>query len=69
MEELFFEINICILNDCSATYILYIHPATGSSSALDLSDCAPSLRFDYEWKMFEDLCGSDIFPVRNQEYL
>ena len=36
----------------------YIHPATGSTSALDLS-----LVLDYEWNIHEDLCGSDHFSV------
>ena len=49
-----------ILNDGSSTYI---HPATGSTSALDLSICGPSLVLDYEWNIHEDLCGSDHFPV------
>ena len=52
--------DLCILNDGSATYI---HPAIGSTSALDLSICGPFLVLDYEWKIHEDLCGSDHFPV------
>ena len=49
-----------MINDGSSTYI---HPATGSTSALDLSICGPSLVLDYEWNIHEDLCGSDHFPV------
>ena len=52
--------DVCILNDGSATYI---HPATGSTSALDLSICGPSLVLDYEWNIHRDLCGSNHFPV------
>ena len=52
--------NLCILNDGSVTYI---HHATGSSSALDLSVCSPSLVLDYEWNTHDDMCGSDHFPV------
>ena len=52
--------NLCILNDGSITSI---HPATGSSSALDLSVCSPSLVLDYEWSTHDDLYGSDHFPV------
>ena len=59
-KNIFFEIYLCVLNDCSA---VYIHPATGSTSALDLSICAPSLVLDYKWKIHEDLCRSDCFPV------
>ena len=60
LEDLFSEMDLCILNDGSSTYI---HPATGSTSALDLSICGPSLVLDYEWNIHEDLCGSDHFPV------
>ena len=60
LEDLFSEMDLCILNDGSSTHI---HPATGSTSALDLSICDPSLVPDYEWNVHEDLCGSDYFPV------
>ena len=59
-EDLFSEMDWCILNDGSSTYI---HPATGSTSALDLSICDPSLVLDYEWNIHEDLSGSDHFSV------
>ena len=42
---------------------MYTLPATGSTSALDLSICGPSLVLEYEWNIHEDLCGSDHFPV------
>ena len=60
LDDLFSEMDLCILNDVSSTYI---HPATGSTSSLDLSICGPSLVLDYEWNIHEDLCGSDHFPV------
>ena len=60
LEDLFPEMDLCILNDGSSTSI---HPATGSTSVLDLSICGPSLVLDYEWNIHEDLCGSDHFPV------
>ena len=60
LEDLFSKMDLCILNDGSVTYI---HPATGSTSTLDLSICGPSLVVDYEWNIHEDLCGSDHFPV------
>ena len=40
LEDLFSEMDLFILNDGSLTYI---HPATGSTSALDLCICGPSL--------------------------
>ena len=60
LEDLFSEMDLCILNDGSSTCI---HHATSSTSALDLSICGPSLVLDYEWNKHEDLCGSDHFPV------
>ena len=59
--EKFIEHNeLCLWNDNTHTYI---HPATGSSSAIDLSLCSPSLFLDFEWSVHEDLCGSDHFPT------
>ena len=52
--------DLYILNEGTSTYI---HPATGSTFALDLSICGPSLVLDYKWTIHEDLCGSDHFPV------
>ena len=60
LEDLFSEMDSCIINDGSSTYI---HPAKVSTFALDLSICGPSLVLDYEWNIHEDLCGSDYFPV------
>ena len=60
LEDLFSEMDLCILNDGSSTYI---HPATGSTSTLDLSICGHSLVLDYEWNIHEDLYGSDHFPM------
>ena len=60
LEDLFSKMDLCILNDGSSTYI---HPATGSTSALDLSICGPSLVPDYECNIHEGLYGNDHFPV------
>ena len=60
LDDLFSEMDLCILNDGSSTYI---HPATGSTSALDLSICGPSMVLDCEWTIHEELCESDHFPA------
>lgn len=52
--------NLCLMNNKQPTYI---HPATGTTSSLDLSFCDPSLYLDYDWNVYDDLCGSDHFPV------
>ena len=41
----------------------YLYPATGTYTSLDLSICYPTLLLDYEWKVHDDLCGSDHFPI------
>ena len=41
----------------------YLHPATGTYTSLDLSICFPNLLLDYDWKVHDDLCDSDHFPV------
>ena len=52
--------DLCLYNDKSPTYL---HPASGTFSTLDLSICSPSLFLDYEFKVHDDLCGSDHFPT------
>ncbi|KAG5875849.1 hypothetical protein JTB14_036805 [Gonioctena quinquepunctata] len=37
--------------------------ASGSSSAIDLSLCSPSILIDHTWRVAEDLHGSDHFPI------
>ena len=41
----------------------YLHPATGSYSSIDLTLCSPVLLSNFTWKVTEDLCGSDHFPI------
>ena len=44
IEDFVHNNNLCLLNTKSFTYI---HPATGSKSAIDLSICDPSLTLDF----------------------
>jgi len=60
VEDILTKHNLCILNDSSSTYI---HPASGSSSAIDLSICSPDIFLDMQWKNLDDLCGSDHYPI------
>jgi len=54
--ENFIEHNeLCLRNHNTQTYI---HPATGSSFAIDLSLCSPKSFLNFEWSVHEDLCGS-----------
>ena len=65
IEDLLLKHNLSILNDGSNTYL---HPATGSSSAIDLSIASPSLYLDFSWEVITDLHGSDHFPICIQSY-
>ena len=59
--ENFISINdLCLLNDGSTTYL---HPATGTYSALDLSVCSADVLQEFDWSVHDDLCGSDHFPT------
>ena len=52
--------NLYIYNYKTPTYL---HRATGTYTSLDLSICYPTLLLEYEWKVHDDLCGSDHFPI------
>ena len=60
IEKFIADHDLCIYNDGSPTYI---HPASGSMTAIDLSLCSPSLFLNFDWTVHEDLCGSDHFPT------
>jgi len=55
VEDILLKHNVSLLNDGSYTYL---HPATGSLSAIDLSIATPSLYLD----------GSDHFPICIHSY-
>jgi len=60
IENLLLNHPLTILNNKQH---IYIHPATGSSSAIDLTFVTPSLSLNYTWKPLDDLHGSDHFPI------
>jgi ribonuclease HI len=59
-EDLINRHNLCFLNGKTPTYL---HSATGSRTAIDLSICDHSLMLDMSWSVHDDLCGSDHFPI------
>ena len=60
IEDFLSEENLCIFNDDTTTYL---HPASRSATAIDLSLCDPDLYLDYTWRVNEDLCSSDHYPI------
>lgn len=60
LEDFLLQSNLCLMNQKCPTYI---HPATGSRSSIDLTFCDSNLLLDYSWRVHDDLCGSDHFPI------
>jgi hypothetical protein len=60
VEDLISNTNLIILNSTEPTYI---HPATGSKTAIDLTFCHPNLVLDFNWAVHDDLCSSDHYPI------
>src|SRR5213080_3938511 len=60
IEEFIANNNLCLLNNKCSTYI---HPASGSCTAIDLTICDARLFLDFNWKVYEDQCGSDHYPI------
>ena len=52
--------SLSLLNDGSYTYI---HPGNSGRTAIDLSICHPILSLDFNWRVSDDLCGSDHLPI------
>ena len=64
IEDIVTKQDLVVLNDKSSTYL---QPATGSYSSLDLSICSPEICPDFNWKVVDDLHGSDHFPIEISE--
>ena len=60
LENFLLQNDLSIFNDGSNTYL---HPATGTYSAIDLTITDPSLLQDFTWSVHGDSCGSDHFPI------
>jgi len=60
VEHFLFKSNLSLLNSGSPTYL---HPATASFSAIDLSITHPALYLDFSWQTDSDLHGSDHYPI------
>jgi exonuclease III len=60
IDKFIVDNNICLLNSGSSTYL---HPGSGSFSAIDLTLCSPSLVLDLSFSVEADMHGSDHFPI------
>ena len=60
IESILDTTDICILNNGKHTYL---HPSTGTTSAIDLTLSSPTIYMDFQWDIHEDQCGSDHYPI------
>ena len=60
IHDLVTENNVCLLNDGSYTYL---HPATGTFTAIDLSLCSPDILMEIDFMVESDSYGSDHFTI------
>ena len=60
LQDVFSDWDLSVFNDGSPTFV---HAALGTHSCLDLAVGDPSLFLDFNWRVHDDLCGSDHFPV------
>ena len=60
IDDFITDNNVCLLNDGSYTYL---HPATGTCTAIDLSLCSPNIRMEINFMVESDLYGIDHFPI------
>ena len=61
IEQFILKNNTCIFNTTKSH--TYLHPASGSYTSIDLSICDPTTLLDFSWRVGDDLCGSDHFPI------
>ena len=62
IEQLLSATDLCLWNNKEATY-MYVHPASGSRTSIDLTMCSPALFQDFTWKIGESTLGSDHYPI------
>ena len=60
IEDVINRNNLLLYNNKSYTYL---HPGTGTYSAIDLTLAAASIFLDYSWKVHDDTCGSDHLSI------
>ena len=60
LEDTINRNNLLLYNNKSYTYL---HPGTGTYSAIDLTLADASIFWDYSWKVHDEKCVSDHFPI------
>ena len=52
--------DLCLFNKKSPTHL---DPSSATYSAIDLTLCNTSLFLDFTWRVYDNTCGSDHFPI------
>ena len=60
LENIINSNNLCLFNKKSPTHL---DPSSATYSAIDLTLCDTSLFLDFTWRVYEDTCGSNHFPI------
>ena len=59
LEKIVYK-NMCLLNNGTLTYV---RSSSRNHSAFDLTISDPTVYMDFTWKLYDDTCGSDHFPI------
>ena len=60
LENIINNYNLRLFNKKSPTHL---DPSSATNSAIDLTLCDISLFLDFTWRVYENTCGSDYFPI------
>ena len=60
LENIINNDNLCLFNKKSPTHL---DPSSATYSAIDLTLCDTSLFLDFTWRVYDDTCGSNHFPI------
>ena len=60
LENIINNNNLCLFNKKTPTHL---DPSSATNSAIDLTLCDTSLFFDSTWRVYDDTCKSDHFPI------
>ena len=60
LENIINKDNLCLFNKKSQTPV---NPYSASYSAIDLTLCDTSILLGFTWRVYDDTCGGDHFPI------
>ena len=60
LENIINNNNLCLFNKKSPTHL---DPSSATYSAIDLTLCDTKLFLDFTWTVYDNICGSNHFPI------